>query len=576
MALEVLAKPKTEHVLLTVLGNSPQQTLYSFNEREWEAKVAPIALFQLLPEHERPDRVLALCTPEAKQVSWPLLEEGLGQLCQTEAVDVSGADTQAGINDFVAAIASAVPPSADLTVDVTHGFRHFSFLTYVGVLYLAELRGVSVRGAYYGMLNSDAPSPFLDLGPLLDLPRWVHALRVLHDTGSALPIAQALGGERKSRWSQKVTQDLRSLSEAYLSGLPLELGQIAQEIRRVHLKPLRKVLTSEHSLPLANELVAQFGETLERYMLLERSSGEGWKKRIVLTEDELARQAGVIDSLLNHRNTATTLRLMSEWAVSWVVWRIGQSEEWLDYGKVRRVASNQLGAMGELVKDPIQVDRLTAEQCALGKFWNQVSDLRNGFAHQGMRGEVLGGKQFDKIREDVLRYWKEVLRSAPRFSLELGSGSEKVLVTPVGLRPGVLFSAIQACRAVEEEPTLCLVICSEQTKGLISEALSQAKYGGRIEPLQVTDAFGGVEEIERLAKAVTDHLVGSSVCVNVTGGTTVMGLAAERVAAKARQLACPVRRFGLIDRRSPSEQDEDPYQPATPFWLDEDSNADDN
>ena len=72
VAHEVLTRSKTEHVLLTVLGNNPQPTLYAFNDREWEAKIAPIALFQLLPEHERPDRVLALCTPEARQASWPL------------------------------------------------------------------------------------------------------------------------------------------------------------------------------------------------------------------------------------------------------------------------------------------------------------------------------------------------------------------------------------------------------------------------------------------------------------------------------------------------------------------------
>ena len=579
VAREVLTRSKTEHVLLTVLGNNPQPALYSFNEKDCEAKIAPVALFQLLPEHDRPDRVLALCTPQAKQVSWPLLEKGLGHLCRTEVVDVSGADTQAGINDFVAAIAGAVPPNADLTVDVTHGFRHFSFLTYVGVLYLAALRGVSVRGAYYGMLNRNAPSPFLDLRPLLELPRWVHALQVLRDTGSALPIAEALGSERNSSWSQEVTRDLRSLSEAYLSGLPLELGQTAHGIRRTRLKLLRRGLKSEHSLPLADELVAQLGETLEHYMLPEPSSGEGWKKRIKLTKDELTRQARVIDGLLRHRNTATALRLMSEWAISWVVWHLGESDEWLDYAKVRHVAAGRLGAMGELAKSPSQAAKLTTEQRALGKFWNQISGLRNGYAHQGMRGEVLVGskQQSDKSRGDVLGYWNDILKSAPRFSLDLGPGGKVVLVTPVGLRPGVLFSAIQACR-LKDEPTLCLVICSEQTEGSIAEALGQAEYDGRIERLRMKDAFGGgVKEIERLAEAAVGHLVGASVRVNVTGGTTLMGLAAEQIAGKARQLACPVRRFGLIDRRSPSEQDEDPYQPGIPFWLDnEESNADDN
>ena len=64
--------------------------------------------------------------------------------------------------------------------------------------------------------------------------------------------------------------------------------------------------------------------------------------------------------------------------------------------------------------------------------------------------------------------------------------------------------------------------------------------------------------------------------MNVTGGTTLMGLAAETLASTARRLACPVRRFGLIDRRSPDRQMADPYQPGEPFWLDRTSDDDEN
>ena len=59
------------------------------------------------------------------------------------------------------------------------------------------------------------------------------------------------------------------------------------------------------------------------------------------------------------------------------------------------------------------------------------------------------------------------------------------------------------------------------------------------------------------------------VLVNVTGGTTLMGLAAEALANAARDLARPaVRRFGPADRRPPAEPDADPYRVGEPFWLD--------
>ena len=102
------------------------------------------------------------------------------------------------------------------------------------------------------------------------------------------------------------------------------------------------------------------------------------------------------------------------------------------------------------------------------------------------------------------------------------------------------------------------------------EAAARAGYTGAIEPLRFEDPHGGLGEIESLVKAARHHLIGADkVLVNVTGGTTLMGLAAERLANAARDLACPtVRRFGLVDRRPPTEQDAEPYRVGEPFWLD--------
>ena len=53
-----------------------------------------------------------------------------------------------------------------------------------------------------------------------------------------------------------------------------------------------------------------------------------------------------------------------------------------------------------------------------------------------------------------------------------------------------------------------------------------------------------------------EHLVAANeVFVNLTGGTTLMGLLAQRIGEEARRLGRSVRRFGLVDRRSPAEQD---------------------
>ena len=570
---------KQTHMLLTVLGKNSRPARYTLNDREIEATLAPVALLNLLPESARPGLVVALCTPEAECESWPLLEKALNGRSQVKLVRVCGGDTQDQVNVYLESVACAVPRGAEITVDVTHGFRHFSFLTYIAVLYLAALRGVRVRGAYYGMLNQDRPSPFLDLRPIVELPDWLYALRALRDTGSVRPIAEALGASPQDQLDRRIACRLSRLSKAHLSGLPIELGRQAHDLLQKDRKPLQKRLARDHRLPLADELVKWLEETLTPLALAAPASGKGWKGQVRLTKPELERQAKVIDNLLWHGSVATAIGLMSEWTVSWVLLHLYLEKEWLNFKLGRRKASGLLGATQAIERDPELRRSLTEEQRELGKFWRKLSKLRNGYAHHGMRKQDLVGDYQSKHNfRHVRKYWKETLCRHPDFFPLLGwLSNDRVLVSPIGKRPGVLFSALQACRATEDvgEPKLCLVICSRETEGKIVEATTRASYKDEIKPLCLEDPYGGRLEIERLAKKARPHFIGAGeVLVNVTGGTTLMGLAAEALADAARKLACPVRRFGLIDRRHPKEQDRDPYRVGEPFWLDSGENTD--
>ena len=570
-----------ERILLTVLGTNPKRARYALNVGQLDAQVAPIALFDLLAEPDRPDRVLALCTAKAKQDSWPLLGEALHERCRVQPIEVPAGDTQQDVDDFLTIATGAIPESAELTVDLTHGFRHFSFLTYIAVLYLIALHGVTLRGAYYAMLNPyPTPSPFLDLRPLLELPRWIYALEVLADTGSTLPIARILTGGENAQPARDNARDLTALSDAYLSGLPLELGWQAWNICSQRRRPLLRLLRDHHQLPLADTLVEGLVESLKPFTLAQRPIGDSWKTQVQLSKSELLRQAQFIDGLLTRGSVATALRLMREWTVSWVILQNATHQYWLRRN-VRSVAERLLGAFKALAADNELHRLMTDEQRDLGRFWEALAEVRNAFAHHGMRGEdLIRGGQIAATRERVLHYWRQTLRTCPSVGVVLAGSSSRVLVSPLGMRPGVLFSALHACRSVGHRayPGLCMVICSPQTREVIGEALNRTKYRGKVEALLLEDAFGGgPDSIRQLARSAREYFVGASeVLVNVTGGTTLMGLAAEELAATARSLACPVRRFGLIDRRSPREQDSDPYIAGEAFWLDAEEDSDDN
>ena len=572
-----MSAPAREHWLLTVLGVTPTPATYALEGREAEASLAPVALLNLLPKAQRPTRALAVCTPDAMRDSWPRFRDDVGGLAEAEQVEIDDAASQDGVEACLRAVTRSIPENADLTVDVTHGFRHFSFLAYAAVLYLAALRGVTVRGAWYGLFRRGASSPFLDLAPLLALPRWIHALETLRETAAAAPFAALLrgGSGSVSQATEAVARDVSHFSDAYLSGLALEAGHAAREVRERRRKPLRRALR-EHRLPLAMELAERFERILEPFALDADLAGDGRKTRIALSERELARQARHVDDLLRRDNTDAALGLMNEWTVSWAVLRAFPGAEWLNFTKVRRKAARKLDAMAAIGDDPELRGRLTDEQIALGAFWRRLRGLRNAWRHSGMRPQlVVGNREVAGDCVETRKYWEGTLRDCPDIPLPFGeSPDRRVLVSPVGMRPGVLFSALRACRSEGPEtdwPTACLVLCSHETKESIDEAARRAGYDGGIERFVFRDPHGGGrDEIDALGKKARPLLVGAAeVRVNVTGGTTLMGLAAEAFAAEARSLACPTRRFGLIDRRPPGEQDADPWQEGEAFWLDD-------
>ena len=567
---------KSEHLMLTILGINPRPARYTLGNDEHESELAPVALLELLPVEKQPDRILALCTQKASKDTFPKLEALLADRCAVESVEIPDGTAQADIDKFLNEIASSIPENAALTVDITHGPRHFSILMYVATLYLSALRGVEIRGAYYGLLGQGqgGTSPFIELSPLLELPRWVHALDTLSETGSALPMAELIRQDTHQS-AQQIAKDLDALSHAYLAGLPLEQGRSAIKILKEHRRTFGERLVKNRNLPLADQIAKKFRTIIKPRAFVKHDSPKGWKRRISLTENELHRQSSIINSLIADGHTANALGLMEEWTVSWAILRQDSSASWLDYHNVRKKAANRLDAMSAIQKSSDLRQLLSEDQIALGKFWGELKELRNGFAHHGMRGQDLTENSPDvRNIEDVRKYWTETLSQCPDIPLSIGdSPGGSVLVSPIGLRPGVLFSALEACSEGSDDRGVskCLVICSRDTEASIDEALKHAGYHGKVERLVLEDAFGGGrDEIAHIVKVARKHLISADeVIVNVTGGTTLMGLTAEKIASEARRFARPVRRFGLIDRRTPEQQTEDPYQAGEPFWLDD-------
>lgn len=570
-----MTNPDREHVLLTVLGLDPKVATYDLGGEQAESRLAPVALYELLSEEDRPHRVLALCTPQAEERTLPVLRQLMGQDCPVTAVQVPADDTDEAVAAFLTRLAESVPVDAELTVDVTHGLRHMSFLTYVGVLYLTALRQVRLRGAYYGLLRPPPElSVFFDLRPLVELPQWFHALRVLRDTGSAHVVADLVlaSGEKDAC---QVGRALRALSETYGWGLPIELGYLAGRFLTEQVEPLGNVLRAQR-LPLADELVGDLVHVLAGQRLRQEVTGEDWKARAALDRAELERLAGIIDGFLARKDYPNAFGLMREWLVLWAMWRTGQERHWLDYYKRKRT-ENRLTGLRERANGG---KPLPPEQATVGVVWGHLQKLRNPYAHHGLDKEVTLSTEGDvPLRAaEVIEVWQTTLRAVPEISLDFPPVRERrVLVSPVGMRPGALFSALGV--ADPAKVGLLVVVCSATTQAAVDEACQAAGYTGEVAYIRLDDPFAGVKELSRRVDEAAAYLLDASeVYVNVTGGTTLMGVLVEQIAWRARRAERvngvrrperPVYRFALIDRRPSLEQETDPYQQGEVCWLDD-------
>ena len=274
----------------------------------------------------------------------------------------------------------------------------------------------------------------------------------------------------------------------------------------------------------------------------------------------------MIDLYLERGQLPLAVGLMREWVVSWAIWKSAVTtdiENWLNHREVRLRYERRLGALGVFARDPAFRGIVTGKQRDFGTFWNQLADeLRNPLHHHGMRVEareeppsVLGG---------VRDFW-EKMRTGAVCLPPLGGGGGKLLLSPQGTRPGVLFSALKVAH-----PGTCLVICSAASAKSIPAAAKHAAFSGHIDSFSLKDPLGGFDEIDSaVAHARRALLDADEVVANMTGGTTLMGLVVQRLAEEARKLDRPVRRFALIDRRSQDEQDSDPFVQGDCHWLDD-------
>lgn len=600
MEKEIHENSDKEHILLTSLG----ARYYKDTEYEWSgetatADFAPLALLDLFPRFDlsMPNRIIAVVTADALRETWPAFKKGVPSCLKItpEYILIPDGRNSAEIRDILGSVADPkyIPRGADLTLDVTQGFRHFPFIFYALVLYLKSLRGVEIRGAYYGMAEAADPKPIIDLQPLIELPDWFHAVRMFRDQGTTKPMAEKLeplkkelkkkadelrdGAKKPPPEARELYQQARHLEKgsidslksyafAYESALPLELGKASTEL----VDSIQRLpsINSEKLPPLVVELTTAIKDAGEKTSLKGLKSSGEWKREIPLNPNELKRQADMIDLYLERDQLSLAVGLMREWVVSWLILKSGKTKDiqrWWDNHDVRPRYERRLGAILASARNKELRLCMTPAQKEFRTFWDQLADkLRNVLHHHAMRSTVL--KTEPKVLPDVKAFWDKLKKDELEATggVELPPLGGRLLISPQGGSPGVLFSALKVAN-----PDTCLVICSDASILSIDDAASTAGFKGHIEKIKLSDPIGGFAEIDAVTERVEGYLTyADKVIANITGGSTLMGVIVQRLVEDAQKLDCPVERFALIDRRPTEEQDKKPFVESDSHWLD--------
>jgi len=611
----------TKRILIGSLSYNPRsEPTYCLNGKTASALHCPIALVKLLPEETLPDEILLLCTPDLYNSQFDgaqcFLREELYRRIPERAdkVHIEGVLIPEGRNpeelwQILHDILGKVPPSSILTLDITHGFRTYPFLYFSAAVFLKALRDVQIEAVYYGLVDVREPvKPIVDVSLILDMIEWFYATRTFRETGQASGLAEllepfskippGLKGEACRPYSQikGIRKALEDFSAVYAQALPLELGWEARGL--AHRMRGQDLLLLEKQVPLVSELWNQILGFVEPYSL--EYSGKSFKKNdILLTENELCRQAAAIDSYLDQGYLTYAIGLIREWVVSVAVFHNSKSgkplagRNWItvegDSARFRmermlgslarrkrltqdlesreknaeRAGNQDLARLIREARQELEKSEKKIDPGWLAEKWGQVAYLRNRVLHHGYALQ-----KATITKEDITKVWSEVKASmfdSDKWRIRQPGGSEVLLVSPLGLSKGLLFSALTGLGV---SPSKLWVVSSHQAASAVPEILEKAGWTGSVQVYYMRDSHFGFQEGELLSYSLLpDALNSDRVIVNITGGTTAIQHVIKEAATMLEHLGCSVELVALIDRRPLSEQQSDPYRTGEAVWL---------
>jgi hypothetical protein len=503
---------------------------------------------------------ILLLTREAEAKHWHSIREELeGKGVAPQKIEIPLGHTEEEIGRIFSLLNRSIEKGSELVIDITYAFRHLPVLMLASLAYLKGEREVRIRGIYYGAweARSDDRVPVFDLTPFFTLTDCYHAIRQFRETGDARSLARYLTELNSSLWRKKeesenltrLASHLTKLGAALVTPLPLEAGMHAAKA----LSQLSPAVphVGKHST-VGQSLIEAISPTLQA-LAVQPAAQE--KRALGLTLEELKRQMAAIRFALQAQAYDRALIQLREWVISRCLLAENRMADWLDYKNVRDYTEHKLNSA--VIRIRQAESQVPEPQRKLTSLWQMIAERRNKFAHAGMNGddEINPEAEAVTIRE-LVHQCEDRMGNDELWRLDIPGAKGELLITPLGLSPGVLFTALSLLR-----PENAVVITSSTAAGQIPEICRNASFDSSRIHLRIAEdphkcfGMGGP-----IAQSLTSEILKAGrVTLNVTGGTTALQYIVERVGRNAERLGAVVRRVALVDRRPLAEQQQEPY-----------------
>lgn len=371
--------------LITSIGTGNyKKVTYTWNGKQFETDIFPEALVEWL----KPEETVVFLTQESKRRYWETLQSRLQTRTRLEQVDIPDGHSEPEIWEIFDKVVNSVAEGEEVVIDITHAFRSLPLIFFVVTAYLRAVKKVEVSHVLYGCYISDnQPAPVIDLRLMLDLLDWMEGVRRFRELGDARFIGETLQNTQNALYRER--------SEG---AKPVSLKPIGEQLLalsdNLHALRVRDVMETARRLknkvtdavPEVQQWAKPFGLMMEE---VKQLAGKlACDKPDELNADTLHKQHRIISTLIEHQQFVQAVLLQREWLVNYVIWRTENGNEWLQHNSREEVESR----LNNLIQNRQNTDTLSlgkymeqGEIDRVVKLWSSLRELRNDFAHCGMR-----------------------------------------------------------------------------------------------------------------------------------------------------------------------------------------------